>query len=231
MTRTIWVTWVTFLVGQVGLICKLNYLDITCSLGKQCCHWYLVAKWENFGSDECTEISLHNIIIVWNQLIISRWLAVLKHVISKDFIFKKSVQGTGFCTLPSMKKSIYGIVLIKNFSLLSKRKFQHVGHKWVICGSHLDCSVDQWVKWVNRCDPLSTLLAIPRVVYMKVKNICYLQYIVGIGLFTSLCTHSHWSDSPTDLNGVGNLSFYTLLTKWHSCGLGYICSLLLLNSD
>ena len=29
MTRTIWVTWVTFLVGQAGLICKLNYLDVT----------------------------------------------------------------------------------------------------------------------------------------------------------------------------------------------------------
>ena len=29
MTRTIWVTSVTFLVGQMGLICKLNYLDVT----------------------------------------------------------------------------------------------------------------------------------------------------------------------------------------------------------
>ena len=29
MTQTIWVTWVTFLVGQVGLIRKLNYLDVT----------------------------------------------------------------------------------------------------------------------------------------------------------------------------------------------------------
>ena len=36
MTRTIWVTWVTFLVGQVGLICQTKIsecdLDITCSL-------------------------------------------------------------------------------------------------------------------------------------------------------------------------------------------------------
>ena len=32
ITQTIWVTWVTFLEGQMGLICKLNYLDITCSL-------------------------------------------------------------------------------------------------------------------------------------------------------------------------------------------------------
>ena len=34
MTWTIWVTWVTTLVGQpklsqVGLICKLNYMDVT----------------------------------------------------------------------------------------------------------------------------------------------------------------------------------------------------------
>ena len=29
MTRTIWVTWVTFFEGQVGLIHKLNYLDVT----------------------------------------------------------------------------------------------------------------------------------------------------------------------------------------------------------
>ena len=29
MTWTIRVTWVTFLVGQVGLICKLNCLDVT----------------------------------------------------------------------------------------------------------------------------------------------------------------------------------------------------------
>ena len=29
MTQTIWITWVTFLVGQVGLICKLNCLDVT----------------------------------------------------------------------------------------------------------------------------------------------------------------------------------------------------------
>ena len=29
MTRTIWGTWVTFLVDQVSLIRKLNYLDVT----------------------------------------------------------------------------------------------------------------------------------------------------------------------------------------------------------
>ena len=29
MTQTMWVTWVTFLMGQVGLIRKLNFLDVT----------------------------------------------------------------------------------------------------------------------------------------------------------------------------------------------------------
>ena len=47
MTRTIWITWVTFLVGQVGLICKPYYLDmtqiaITCSL-ESC--WHLVSEY------------------------------------------------------------------------------------------------------------------------------------------------------------------------------------------
>ena len=35
---------------------------------------------------------------------------------------------------------------------------------WVIYGSHPDCSVGQWVKWVNRCDPLSTLMHICDVI-------------------------------------------------------------------
>ena len=43
-------------------------------------------------------------------------------------------------------------------TLLLIRKLQHMGHKWVICGSHPDCSVGQWVKWVNRYDLLSTLI-------------------------------------------------------------------------
>ena len=51
MTHTIWVTWVTFLVGQVGLIRKLDYLDVTWILidhmffGKR--YWHLVANWVN----------------------------------------------------------------------------------------------------------------------------------------------------------------------------------------
>ena len=29
---------------------------------------------------------------------------------------------------------------------------------WVASESYPDCYVGQWVKWVNRCDPLSTLV-------------------------------------------------------------------------
>ena len=68
--------------------------------------------------------------------------------------------------VPRMKKSM-ALFHIKNFSchvtLLLKRKLQHVGHKWVICGSHPDCSVGQWVKWINRCDLLSTLIQVAYV--------------------------------------------------------------------
>ena len=57
--------------------------------------------------------------------------------------------------LPRMKISIV-LFHIKNFH------FMHVSYitfkkKTSTCGSHLDCSVDQWV---NRCDSLSTLIAI-----------------------------------------------------------------------
>ena len=86
----------------------------------------------------------------------------LKHMVSEDFIFKESLQGP--VLYPAKNEEIYGIVPYQQFSchvtLLLKRKLQHVGHKWVICGSHPDCSVGQWVKWVNRCDPLSTLVHI-----------------------------------------------------------------------
>ena len=46
-------------------------------------------------------------------------------------------------------EEIYGIVPYQNFHVMF--------NIWVICGSHPDCFVGQWVKWVNRCDPFSTL--------------------------------------------------------------------------
>ena len=73
--------------------------------------------------------------------------AVLKLAMSKDFIFQKSMQGTGSVSYQKQRNLyIYGIVSYQNFSchvtLLLKGKLQHVGHKWVICGSHLDYSVN-----------------------------------------------------------------------------------------
>ena len=58
MTRTIWVTRVTFLMGQVGLIRKLNYLDVTQILNRS--HVLKKAalasdKQVIFAFGECTE--------------------------------------------------------------------------------------------------------------------------------------------------------------------------------
>ena len=150
MTRTIWVTWVMFLVGQVGLIHKLIIYklsgcdpDITCSLENSQC-WHLVNAWVNLRPDECTEA--YCLKLFWSCGV-------------QNFVFKKSVQRTSSVSCQEWRNlwhcSISTICIIF--------KLQHVCHKWVmilICGSHPDCSASQWVKWVNRCDPLSTLMQI-----------------------------------------------------------------------
>ena len=60
--------------------------------------------------------------------------AVLKHVVSKDFIFKKSAQSILY---PAKNDDIINFSC--HITLLLKRKLQHVGHKWVLsrlfCGS------------------------------------------------------------------------------------------------
>ena len=63
---------------------------------------------------------------------------------SKDFIFKL-VQGTGRVLYAAKNEEINGIVPYQKIFM----SLQHVGHKLVICGSHPDCCVGQWVKWVN----------------------------------------------------------------------------------
>ena len=71
--------------------------------------------------------------------------AVLKHVamVSKDFIFKKSVQGTGSaCILPRMTKSM-ALFHIKSFSCRVTLPLKENFNMWVIFGSHPDCSVGQ----------------------------------------------------------------------------------------
>ena len=61
--------------------------------------------------------------------------AVLKHVVSKDFIFKKSVR-KGPVMYPAKNEEIYGIVPYQKFlcyvALLLKRKLQHVDHIWIV---------------------------------------------------------------------------------------------------
>ena len=92
----------------------------------------------NFGWDECSEISL-----VWNQFIVS---SCFEAPGVQRFYFQEICAKDWFCILPRMKKSM-ALFHIKIFSchvtLLLKRKLQHVGHKWVMCGSHLGCCVDK----------------------------------------------------------------------------------------
>ena len=148
MTRTMWVTWVTF--GGSYPQTKLYGCDPELASG----------KWVNFGSDECTEISL-----VWNHLIFI--LSFLKHVVSKDFIFKKPVR-IRFCVLPRMKKFMVNIFYVMLHKLLLKVKTStcgsQVGHTYV---GHIPIAI--CVSGSNGLtgvtDSLSTLIAI--VHYMQ----------------------------------------------------------------
>ena len=67
--------------------------------------------------------------------------AVLKHVVVKDFIFKKSVQGTGSSLYPAKNEEIYGIVPYQKFFMscyisytFNKENF----NMWVTGGSYGD---------------------------------------------------------------------------------------------
>ena len=122
MIQTIWVSWVTSLVGQVGLICKINYLDVT---------WmsYLVSEW-TLGLMNAQKYR-------WCETNLSQLQAVLKHVVSKDLIFKKSVQGTSFVTCQESRNLCHcSMSKICHVTLATflKRKFQHVGHMWITSG-------------------------------------------------------------------------------------------------
>ena len=78
--------------------------------------------------------------------------AVLKHVVSKDFTFKKSVQGTGsVCTLPRMKKSMIGIVPYQKLFMSCYITFKK---KTSTCGSQVGSYVGHirivlWVSGLN----------------------------------------------------------------------------------
>ena len=106
-------------------------------------------KWVNFGSDECTEISL-----VWNQLIIPLQ-AVMKHVVSKDSIF---VQGTSsvFCqewrNLWHCFRSCY-ITFKKKTSTCGSQ----VGHMWVTSGLFCGSSGSSGVTHFQPCSAMLRL--------------------------------------------------------------------------
>ena len=83
--------------------------------------------------------------------------AGFKHVVYKDFIFKKSLQRIS-SVYPAKNEEIMALLHIKNFSChVTLATFKK---KTSRCGSHPDCSVGQWVKSVNRCDPISTLVCV-----------------------------------------------------------------------
>ena len=111
-------------------------------------------EWLNFGSNECTEISL-----VWKQLIfISSCFKA--YGVQRFHLQEVCVRGW-FCILPRMKKSM-ALFHIKNFSChvtLATFKKENF-NMWVTSGSHPNCSVGQWIKWVNRCDPRTFIPAV-----------------------------------------------------------------------
>ena len=109
--------------------------DITCLLENSVGIWW-VSEW----TDGCIEISL-----VCSSCHSFEACGVQK------FHLQEVCTCKGPVLYPAKNEEVYGIVPYQNFFMLCyiTLKFQHVGHIWIV----------QWVKWVNRCDPLSTLVA------------------------------------------------------------------------
>ena len=133
MILTIWVTWVTF--WWVEWVSSANQIfwmwhGYHMFIRKQC--WHLVRKW-NFGSDECIEI--------WRETsLLSQ--TVLKHVVSQDFIFKESVQGTGSESCQEWK-NLWHCSILKIFHVMLHYFWKENFNMWVKCWSHPYCSVGQ----------------------------------------------------------------------------------------
>ena len=74
---------------------------------------------------------------------------LLPSCFSKNYAGK--IGASLFCILPSMKKSMVVPYqkLFMSCYITFKKKTSTCGSKWVIRGSHPDCSVGQWVKWVG----------------------------------------------------------------------------------
>ena len=100
--------------------------------------------------------------------------AVSKQVVSRDFVLKVNKKSKGSRAWdqfhlvwdPSKKEEVYGIACcaVCKSCLLYKMEFSMsvcttFKQKTSACGSQVDhIQITQWVKWVNRCDPLSTLV-------------------------------------------------------------------------
>ena len=118
---------------------------------KQC--WHLVAKWVNFGSDECTEISL-----LWNHLIISSCFEACG---VQRFHLQEVCARDRFCSYPAKNE---GLFHINNFSChVSYITFEkktstcgsQVGRMWVtsglFCESDGSTGVNQFQPWWVPC--------------------------------------------------------------------------------
>ena len=130
MIRTIWVTWVNFLVGQVGLIHKPNYLDVTWIFNidhkffrKR--HWQLISEW-TLGLMKALN---HH----WYETSLLPQ-AILKYVVARDFILKNSVHGTSsvswrnlwHCFTSDFSMSFYITFKKKTLACGSQE-----GHMWI----------------------------------------------------------------------------------------------------
>ena len=116
----------------------------------------------NFWSDECTEISL-----VQTSLFLSQ--AGFKYVVSKDFIFTKSVQSV----YPAKNEEIYGIAPYQKFfmscyiSYFKKENFS----MWVTSGSYVGhIQIVLWVSGSNGSTGVTHFQPCSVVVYCIAEN-------------------------------------------------------------
>ena len=88
----------------------------------------------------------------WHRTIFGqgRPLVVNKTGPAGPFLVSKNGPAGPFFHPKSVQQTVF------NWTILF---FSVTGHNYVH-GSHPDCSVGQWVKWVNWCNPLSTLVPI-----------------------------------------------------------------------
>ena len=141
MTRTIWVT---FLMGQAGLIRKLNYLDVTQIFNRS--H---VLKKTALASGKWVNLCLVNVLNhCWCY-----YPSCFEACGVQRFYFQEVHVWVQFCILQEWRNLSY-----QNFYMSFCITFQK---KTSACGSYLGhIRIALWVKWVNRCDPLSTLMVI-----------------------------------------------------------------------